>query len=506
MTAALTAPSASADLGYTNSPVDLTMADGTILKGILTKPTTPGPHPGIVMPASWGLPNFEYLAQAHELARDGYVVVSYNERGFWGSEGCVNGGTAEDISDVSDVVDWMIDNAQADPGMIGAAGMSNGGGLSLLGAAHDPRIKAVVAMSSWQDEAASLFPNGTKAKQSVGVLMALAQAVGDPCPELVEGANSPTLTPALQAAYAAASPQTYVDRYNANGTAILLSKNLQDSVFPPNQDVTFYNSLTTPKKLLMQPGDHLTGEFPGLTGLPNVPWDKARDWFDRYLRGIDNGADQEAPVQVKENASISYAGYSTTAAMSRTTKTYGMSKDFFGGRLGEIKQGWSWQIQSGAADTCAGAGTVLISGTLTQFLNWPPGCAVGLTNPQHSAFWQSGIFTETTHIRGAPTVRLNFGQNGGKGSLFLYLYDVGPTGTLGQLITYMPYSYNFAPNSWRNVTIPLRTAAYDIPPGHRVGLVIDTKDPMFYDTNVSGSSVTFTSPLSSPSTVTLPIE
>nr|BFE86487.1 hypothetical protein GCM10020093_090880 [Planobispora longispora] len=44
-------------------------------------------HPLIVLPTSWSVPQVEYLAQAQKLAAEGYVVVTYNSRGFWQSGG-----------------------------------------------------------------------------------------------------------------------------------------------------------------------------------------------------------------------------------------------------------------------------------------------------------------------------------------------------------------------------------------------------------------------------------
>jgi dienelactone hydrolase len=92
-----------------------------------------------VLPTSWGLPQVQYLAQAQKLADSGYVVVSYNVRGFWQSGGEIEVAGPKDVADASKVIDWALANTPSDAGHIGMAGVSYGAGISLLAAAHDKR-------------------------------------------------------------------------------------------------------------------------------------------------------------------------------------------------------------------------------------------------------------------------------------------------------------------------------------------------------------------------------
>ena len=61
--------------------------DGVVLKANVIAPAAAGRHPAVLLPASWGLNDLEYLAQARKLAEGGYVVVSYTPRGWWASGG-----------------------------------------------------------------------------------------------------------------------------------------------------------------------------------------------------------------------------------------------------------------------------------------------------------------------------------------------------------------------------------------------------------------------------------
>src|SRR6185312_4677465 len=52
---------------------------------------------------------------------------------------------------------------------VGITGASYGGGISLLAAAYDHRIDAVVAQSTWNNLATALFPNGAGGGPAGGV-------------------------------------------------------------------------------------------------------------------------------------------------------------------------------------------------------------------------------------------------------------------------------------------------------------------------------------------------
>jgi predicted acyl esterase len=129
----------------TNTDETLTMSDGTGLAGILTQPSTPGPHPAIVFISSWGLPDFEYYDQAQTFAAEGYIVLEYDPRGFYNSGGTIDVASPQDVADVSTMITWLLTNTSANPSEIGVGGISYGAGLSLLAAAQDPRIKAATS-------------------------------------------------------------------------------------------------------------------------------------------------------------------------------------------------------------------------------------------------------------------------------------------------------------------------------------------------------------------------
>ena len=118
-------------------------------------------------------------------------------------------------------------------------------------------------MSTWTDLDYSLYPNNTRHQESTDLLVAAAEATGRLSPDfqsILDDFYGDTDLSQVLAWGAVRSPQTYVDSINANGTAVFISNGLQDSIFAPNQLLPFYTDLTTPKYLMLQPGDHATSE------------------------------------------------------------------------------------------------------------------------------------------------------------------------------------------------------------------------------------------------------
>jgi len=504
------AATASATASVSNTDVTLTMTDGVGLTGVLTEPSTPGPHPAIVFIASWGTPDFEYLAQAQQFAQDGYIVLEYDARGFYGSGGTIDVASPQDVADVSTVINWLLANTSTNPAEIGVGGISYGAGLALLAAAQDPRIKATASMSTWTDLDYSLYPNNTRHLESTDILAALGAATGRLSPDfqnILSDFYADTDVPQILAWGAVRSPQTYVNQINANGTAVFISNGLQDSIFAPSQITPFYNDLTTPKFLMLQPGDHATAEASGLLGLSNSVWTNVHAWFDHYLTGAANGINTEAPVQIEPVGGSTYTGYSSPAAMSTHTATYNLGgENWLGtGSLGtSTATGWSTGINVGT-DTCADGGTLEVTGILTQFLDSPPTCWLPVVDRSNGAVWQSSALGSTDHVRGNAALNITITPSASSGTFYAYLYDVNWADD-ATLVSYLPYTYlNATPGKPLNISAQFLTAAYDIPAGDSVGVVIDTKDPLFYDSDKSGSTLTFSSPAGSPATLSLPL-
>ncbi|MEU6182998.1 alpha/beta fold hydrolase [Streptomyces coeruleorubidus] len=478
--------------------VDITGDGGTVLKAnVVTPAGADGTHryPLLVMPTSWGLPQVEYLAQAQKLADSGYVVVTYNVRGFWQSGGEIEVAGPPDVADASKVIDWALANTPSDAGHIGMAGVSYGAGISLLTAAHDKRVRAVASLSGWADLIGSIYSGRTQHVQAAALLDGASLVTGRQGAELRQVfddfyASNLAKEPELIAWGKKRSAVTYVDRINENGAAIMLANAWGDTVFPPNQYADFYEKLTGPKRLEMRPGDHATAELTGLFGLPNDVWKDTERWFDHHLRGEDNGIDREQPVQLKSRSTGGYEGYPDWKSVAATNR--------------KIDLAGTTTIRTNV-NSGADGGVVFLSSILDQVAQLPPVASIPLLPRRWAAVWQSEKYATAQQVRGTAKLHTTLTPTKESGTLVAHLYDVGPLG-LGKLVSHAPYTFHGrTPGKPFGVDLELYSTAYDVPAGHRLALVVDTVDPLYIEHNPSGAQLTFSSPANDPSYVSVPL-
>ncbi|MEU1177052.1 alpha/beta fold hydrolase [Streptomyces sp. NPDC005820] len=478
--------------------VDIAGDGGTVLKAnVITPAGADGTrrYPLIVLPTSWGFPQVQYLAQAQKLADDGYVVLSYNVRGFWQSGGEIDVAGPRDVADASEVVDWALAHTPADPRHIGMAGVSYGAGISLLAAAHDPRIRAVASLSGWGDLIDSIYSGRTQHLQAAAVLDTVGTVTGRQSAESREIFSAfydsdLSKEKEIVAWGEKRSPASFLDRLDKNGAAVLMAGAWGDTIFPPNQSAAFYERLTVPKRLELRPGDHATAELPGLFGVPNDVWTDTRRWMDHYLKGVDNGIDREQPVQLESRSTGGYEGYPDWTSVGATRE--------------RIALAGTTTIHTNV-DSGADGGTVFLSSILDQVARVPPVAPIPLLPRYWAAVWQSQKYATAQQVRGTARLHTTLTPTEESGTLVAYLYDVGPLG-LGKLVSHAPYTFHGrTPGKPFGLDLELFSTAYDVPAGHRLALVVDTVDPLYVEHNPSGARLTFSSPATDPSYVSVPL-
>jgi alpha-beta hydrolase superfamily lysophospholipase len=102
----------------------------------------------VVLSHGYGGDQDEMLPVASTLHAAGLTVVTYDERGRGGSGGSGTWGALE-TKDLRSVIGAVSRNSHVDPDEIGEFGFSIGADISILEAASDHRVKAVVAVASW---------------------------------------------------------------------------------------------------------------------------------------------------------------------------------------------------------------------------------------------------------------------------------------------------------------------------------------------------------------------
>ncbi|MFD1152222.1 CocE/NonD family hydrolase [Saccharothrix hoggarensis] len=474
LVALVLAPPAQAAPGFAVAYETIPGQGGTPLKAFVVTPTGrgSGPFPLLVLPSSWGVNNIEYVGAAAKLAYEsGYSVISYTSRGFHDSAGEIDVAGPDTVADVSRVIDWGIARAAGDPARIGVGGISYGAGQSLLAAAADHRIKAVAALSTWTDLARALYPNETVNAQGVELLLAAGRLTGRPGPVLRE-AEAAYRQDRFEDVLPISPPRSPASHVSSVKAAVMIGNAWNDSLFAPSQITDFFTALNGPKRLMLSPGDHATAELFGAAGLPNEIWASVGRWFDHHLKGLDNGIDRELPVRVKPNNGGGWRAFPSWAAATSRTDTVPLAAD-------RIGAGWP---------TIAESGTVLVSGALQGFLQLPVGVSTPLIDRGAAAVWRGPVQWTATTVSGTPRAHLTVTPSAPKTTLFAYLYEVNPLG-LGALVTHKPVT--LTGTATRTVDLDLEPVVWDVSPGNRLVLVVDTVDARYRSSSTLGSTVSF---------------
>lgn len=483
--------SASRTRGVASDAKKTISVDGVELAAEVVTPLGAARPPLIVLPGSFG-GNPEATHQVSLfLARGGYVVVSYAQRGFGGSTGKVDFGGPATQRDASAVITWALSHTNADPKRVGMLGFSYGAGISLLTAAHDPRVKAVAALSTWTNLANTYTDVGTPHTN------ALRSIIGDKH----DASDYDATTRRLQATLldhpgdlgavlkrisAVRSPDHYIKQLNKNKPAIMIANAFSDSLFGPSQLIPFFTALKTPKRLELAPGDHGGPERSALDGDSNEVLNDVRAWFDHYLRGVPNNINREDPIVVKDGRTGELRTFKSwpTPTKSDCAQLPPPTND----TNSASSATWLATIK---ADTDSGSNSAPIE--LVPSSSYRPKTAkIAALSQKAGLIWNGPTLPNGLQTAGTPKLTLNIAATAHTATLYLYLYDVTSNG-VGTLIDFQPYTAtNLKPVATPH-TIELQPLSWSAPPGDRLTLVIDTADPHYLSLTPPGTTVTLTS-------------
>jgi predicted acyl esterase len=475
---------------YFDDEVTFSSPDGTEINGNIFIPVTGDPaerFPAVIFVNSWALEEHEYTVQAIELAQEGYVVLSYSARGWGRSEGVVTVAGPEDMQDLSAGVDWLLAHAPVDAANIGISGISYGAGISLLGLAHEPRIKTAVAMSGWGSLARSIYGGESPSLAWGEILLGSGYLLGrmsPTIPDLFSDLLSNSNIPDALAWADERSPLSYVDDINARGAPVYISNNLSDELFTSNSSIDMFAQLTGPKRLDLNQGIHASAEAPGLAGLRNYTWDNVHDWLDYWLKGIDTGIMDRPPLTMEVMSTHEHVGYEAwpsagvaTMSLYLGPRAYRLSGK---GTLETVPNTWSYKetILSGV-DSGVTTGVPVLSPLLRSHVDipvtvWTPGVLRA-----NAIVYETAPLASSLRLRGVPTLDIWVAPSRPQAQLVAYLYDEDATGT-ARLITYGVKSLHDAtPGQEIRVPIEIAATAYDVPAGHRIAIALDTYDPLY---------------------------
>lgn len=466
----------SEDYSY-NSNIIIQAKDGVKIYGNLLTPKSKEKLPTIIFPNSWTVEEHEYMVQAIRLAKEGFQVFSYSTRGWGCSEGYINVGGKKDLSDLSTIIDWLDENTPAQKFNYGMAGISYGGGLSLLGLASETRVKTVFAMSAWADLKETLFGQRTPRIFWVNLLVNTGKLLG----------NIDPLIPRILDDVLDGNEDGFIDwQQNRSATnnvfkinllkkPVYIANNFGDNLFQPNPLIKFFNKIRAPKVLDLSQGSHATAEVPGLLGLQNYVFNKMSSWFRYWLMKDSSAKDfvlNHIVVQPETNGE------------REVQPKFQLPKKFFLHPRGILKGSLStWpyiqEDESNAfyagLDSGATTGIPFISAVMDAHLNIASINYFRINNLVNSLKFKSQKFATPYKLRGIPRLTLNVEASVDNYQIMAYLYDVSPTG-IAKLITHGAYTGQQAKE---RIEMELVATAYNIPKGHSLAIVLDTEDPLY---------------------------
>lgn len=522
------------------------VSGGITLSAHMLRQTTTQPCPLVVFPAGWtpfGWPLFEYAYLT--LAAKGYHVLAYTPRGiglsalpgtnvpwFGTSEGTVDVAGPKDRTDGSTVLTYAIDALA--PSRIAFMGESYGSGISQLVAAEDERVDVVVALSTWGNLATSMYDNGTRHVRAVEALIGLtggaqeekfdAEALeilakfdaGDDMDPVVDWGND-------------RAPERYA---GSREIPTFFSNTWHEGLFPVNQVLETFEKLPRPKRLNMWIGDHAAPEGPGLIAPPahgagpNVPLLEAYAWLDHYLKDEDNGVDKwpEISNQVMftyvttpasgdgRNVIVEPARREEKASWADvTTDTESLSltdvREGGDGALSpDIASGWQRSFVVGDEPEVIAMDKLMRTGQ-EEWAGNPKIYRTDEIDRSYALVWSTGPLLAARggvarQIRGVPRLELTVDSSDESATVVAYLLDVDEDGT-ARIITHEPKTIESGLPA--TVAWELQGAAYDVPDGHRLMLVIDGMDPFYSSVNRVGSTITISAPDDAPCCLELPL-
>lgn len=306
----------------------LPLRDGTRLAVDIHRPATEGqpvatPHPVIWQHAlSRRAPpdvNAESLTrQLPQLVKYGYVVVEVERRGLGASFGARRGyNDRTEARDAHEVTEWLARQPWS-TGRVGVVGCSNTGDAAMHAASYaPPSLKAVMAGCFSWNKYDGFRRGGVPAQWGVGPEQPLDQQLRSAVPvdgdedrrllaQAIEQHRDSTPLAAMWRSmpyrdswsdlvasrfWLEGSVATYRDQLQRSGAAFYLFGGWQDD-FRREGLVAWANlAPSTPARVLIGPWLHC--RHPGFDMLA-----EARRFFDRWLKGVDNGIDREAPIHV----------------------------------------------------------------------------------------------------------------------------------------------------------------------------------------------------------------
>lgn len=491
------------------------MSDGVELGMVIVRPDAPGRFPAIMsynpyrtltlVKDSYADAEYNHRWDGPSyFAERGYAVIYFDVRGTGNS-----GGSTQDIyspreqRDAYEMVEWIANQPWCN-GNVGMWGMSYGGVVQWqVGAQNPPHLKALVVGSSNDSVYLDwVYPGGSLRPYMFDTFSPLMTAnnfappdpevVGDKWGELWQERlekNVPWgigwLTHALDDEYY--TLQSLQPDYSRIKAPTMLWSGWADCY--PTPILRAFAKLNVPKRAFVGPWNHDWPEMavPG----PRIDFrHEMLKWFDRWLKGVDNGVTDEPPLNLYVRT------WTEPQAMMRIDDEgrWQAETEWVPARIEPVTMYLSSdgilaaRVDAGhAQDSYEYDPTVGI----TSGIYWGGGVipwAMPLdqrADEIKSLVFTTAPFEQDTELTGEPQVVLYISSTADSGYLHVKLTDVAPDGTSkwladGGLLTSHRNSHTnpepMAPGQVYELKIVLKFVAYIVRAGHRLRVSVASAD------------------------------
>jgi fermentation-respiration switch protein FrsA (DUF1100 family) len=282
----------------------------------------------------------EAIAEGYGFVGQSYAVLTFDARGHGESGGLIGIDGPREIADVKAIFAWLAARPDVADSKIGAWGISYGGGAALNSLAAGVPWAAVEVAETWTDLYSALVPNGLPKSGVIGVFLAsLPQAKLDPSVLAVREAAFTGTNPGLLRSWATA--RSSLSRLRGKRTPVFFMQGRRDFAFGLDQATRAYALLAGPKRLWIGNHGHAPSTFPAADTTKMLA--DGKRWFDRFLRGVQNGIDKQPPVVV------AVEGKAVTRSYAGPPRAREAEPLVFLRRSVRITPAQKWSVSAGAA-------------------------------------------------------------------------------------------------------------------------------------------------------------
>ena len=234
------------------------------------------------------------LAQLAFLPGDKYAVLTYDARGHGETGGLIGVDGPREIADAREVFDWLAARPDINKKEIGAWGISYGGGAVWNSLVAGVPWAAIETCETWTNLATALVPQGLAKSGVIGGFLSQKPITSfDPAVLPIRDAAF-TGSQAGVADFTAA--RSSIQKLKGVKTPVFMMQGRRDFAFGLDQAFAAWKLLAGPKHLWIGLHGHAPSSFPAADTPAMLG--EGRQWFDRYLRGEQNGIDKKPPVEV----------------------------------------------------------------------------------------------------------------------------------------------------------------------------------------------------------------